>query len=185
MAIVFFRLIPSKAAKLGASAVALLSVIGGFYFASYRLPERSSETTAIETRGSEQPRTEQEKSKLEVLPRQEPLAAAKEQLRVKVLEAERETELASARYKLCLSMAQKKFEVTWAANCKSISEQDRKRHEKCMAQVDTKAVCAPLARAFSESCALPVELASRLNKELEEVKSRCRPVSGPASSHAR
>jgi len=182
MAIVFFRLVPSKAAKLGVSAVALLSVIGGFYFASAPLPQSSSETEAIETKRSGQPRTEQDKSKFEVSERREPLADARGQIVFQALEAEGETQLASARYQLCLSMAQKNFEVTWAANCKSISEQDRKRHERCLARMDTKAVCAPLARAFSESCALPVELASRLNKELKEVKTRCRPESGPASS---
>jgi hypothetical protein len=114
MAIVFFRLVPSKAAKLGVSAVALLSVIGGFYFASAPLPQSSSETEAIETKRSGQPRTEQDKSKFEVSERREPLADARGQTRFEALEAERETQVASARYKLCLGMAQKNFEVTWA-----------------------------------------------------------------------
>jgi hypothetical protein len=181
IATVFFGLVPSRAVYLGFSAVALLSVLGGFYLASYRLPQRSSETATIETRSRGQSQTEREKLKPEVLPR-EPLADDMGQTKPEALQAEREKEVISARYKLCISMAQKNFEVTWAANCKSISVQDKKRHEKCIAQVDTKAVCAPLARAFSESCALPPELAGKLNRELEDVKIRCRPESGAASS---
>ena len=91
MAIVFFRLVPSKAAKLGVSAVALLSVIGGFYFASAPLPQSSSETEAIETKRSGQPRTEQDKSKFEVSERREPLADARGQIVFQALEAEGET----------------------------------------------------------------------------------------------
>jgi len=85
MAIVFFRLVPSKAAKLGVSAVALLSVIGGFYFASAPLPQSSSETEAIETKRSGQPRTEQDKSKFEVSERREPLADARGQIEFEAL----------------------------------------------------------------------------------------------------
>ena len=89
----FFRLLPSKAAKLGVSAVALLSVIGGFYFAAAPLPQSSSETEAIETKRSGQPRTEQDKSKFEVSERREPLADARGQIVFQALEAERETQL--------------------------------------------------------------------------------------------
>jgi len=179
MATVFFGLVPSKVAKVGFGAVALLSVLIGFYFA--RLPQRSSELATIET-NSGQLGTVREKSSLDVLPRREPLADAREQLKFEILETERRREVSVARYNLCLSMAQKHFEATWAAQCKSISEQDKKRHERCIAQVETKSVCAPLARSFSESCALPPELAGRLKKELEEVKTRCQPESGAAFS---
>jgi hypothetical protein len=182
MAAVFLGLVFNKAATLFVSALALLSVIGGFYFAPSLIPQRSSETEAVETRRSGQPLTKQEKSKFDVSEKREPLTDDRGQTKLEAPEAERESELISARYKLCISMAEKNFAATWAANCKSISEQDKKRHKRCIAQVDTKVVCAPLARAFSERCALPVELASRLNKELEDLKTRCRPVSGPASA---
>jgi len=181
MATVFFELVPGKAAKLSFSAVALLSAIVGFYFACYRLPQRSPVVATIKTNSS-QPGTVWEKSSVDVLPRREPLADAREQLKFEVFEAERQREVSTARYRLCLSMAQKHFEMTWAAQCKSISEQDKKRHERCIAQVETRSVCAPLARSFSESCALPPELAGRLKKELEEVITRCRPNFGTTSS---
>ena len=183
----FFALVPSKAGKLGFSAVvALLSVLGGFHYAADLLPQRAPEMEGIETRSSGQPRTkEQEKPKFEVSAKREPPVETTGQTNLKALAAEQEIQVASPRHKLCLSMAKKNYEMIWAANCKTISVQDRKRHERCIAQVDTKAVCAPLARASSETCALPVELASRLNKELEEIKIRCGPESGPTSPQLR
>ena len=165
-----FRLVPS----MGVSVPALVWVIAGFSFSSLVLAQRSAE--AVDLRRLEQTHTDKEKSESEVS-KQQPLAVKREPI-----EPEREAQIAFARYKLCLGMAQKAFEVTWASYCKTISEQDRKRHERCLTQVDTKAVCAPLARKPSDTCALPVELASKLNKELEESKGRCRPEAVPASS---
>ena len=169
----FFAPVSSKAGKLGLTAlVAFLSVLGGFYYTAYLFPHRASDAGRTEvsqpvyTRANEQGRAKAEDQTTET----ETRAEATGPIKLKALEAEREMQLASARQKLCLSMAQKNYEVTWAVNCKTISEQDRKRYERCVAQVDTKAVCAPLARSPSDTCALPPELASKLNKELEELK---------------
>jgi hypothetical protein len=183
-ATVFFRLVSSKAGKFGFSAVvALFAVLGGFYYAAYRYPHGTSDAVRVEASRAASPRAiQQRRTKSEAqISETEMRAEARVQTKFEVLEAEREMQVASARHKLCLSMAQKNYETTWAASCKTISEQDRKRHERCIAQVSTQAVCAPLARAPSETCALPVELASRPNKELEEWKGRCGPKAAAAS----
>ena len=181
----FFGLVSSAAGKFGFSAVvALLAVLGGFYYAAYRYPHGTSDAVRAEARRAASPQSNQQ-GRIKSGPQTaetEMRAEAKVQTKFEVLEAERAMQVASARHKLCLSMAQKNYETTWAASCKTISEQDRKRHERCIAQVDTQAVCAPLARAPSETCALPVELASRLNKELEELKGRCGPEAATAAS---
>jgi len=159
------RFVSRKAGKLGYSAVALIFVVCSYYYAAYR------PTWHPEPEAERKPEVEQ-------------LAYPKveEDSRTKfdVLEAERERQVTSARYELCLSMAQKNYQLSWAANCKTISERDRKRHETCIAQVEAKAVCAPLSRKPSETCALPVELAGRLNKGLEISKRRCQPELGTA-----
>jgi hypothetical protein len=183
---VFFAVVSSRAGKFSFSAiVAFLALAGGFYYAAYRYPHRTSDTGQAEVRRPAYPRDYQKgktKSAVQTADTEMP-AEARPQTSVEILEAEQEMQVASARYKLCLSMAQKNFETTWAASCKTILEQDRKRHERCIAKVDNQAVCAPLSRAPSDTCALPVELAGRLNKELEELKGRCEPKTAPAASN--
>ena len=178
-----FALISSKAGKLGFSAVvALLAVLGGFYSTAYHFPQGPSDAERAKARRLAAPLEVQGRTKFEVSKAEHEMATeARGETKFEILDAEREMQVVSARYNLCLSMAQKNYEVSWAANCKTISEQDRKRHERCLAQVDMKAVCAPLGRITSETCALPVELAARMNKELEEQKSECRPQPGSAT----
>jgi hypothetical protein len=180
METVSFAFISSKAGKFGFSVViALLAVLGGFYSTAYHFPQGASDAERAKARRPAYPPEVQGRTKVEVPKAElEATAEARGETKLEILDAEREMQVASARHKLCLTMAQKNYEATWAANCKTISEQDRKRHERCIAQVDTKAVCAPLGRIPSETCALPVELSSRLNKELEEQKSECRPQLG-------
>ena len=167
LATVHSAFVSRKAGKLGYGAVVLIFVFCGYYYAAY----------AYRPTWHPEPKAERR-------PEVERLAypQAQEDSRTKfdVLEAERERQVTSARYELCLSMAQKNYQLSWAASCKTISERDRKRHETCIAQVDAKAVCAPLSRKPSETCALPVELAGRLNKGLEISKRRCQPEPGTA-----
>jgi hypothetical protein len=78
---------------------------------------------------------------------------------------------AQARYQNCLAVAQHTYTSTWANNCMAIRAKSINEQANCMASGGER--CDTVEKDTSSNCALPRDVADRLNSNLYADRHRC------------
>jgi hypothetical protein len=150
--------------KVSISAAALFaSVSVGYYYVLY-LPQRDAQMDR--DRKLDAARSE--------LAKQADLARQATERRASEERQTADREAVQARYRICMSNAERNYSASWTDECKKISDKAKKDRADCLAKGTARESCDLFypVKEFSSDCSLP-GIGKSLNDQLERTRARC------------